>query len=124
MLEAIAQTQNEFIRSNSFSCELNNDMIMKLNKAQYNREFNARYVLLKPLSSALLNEYCQKTKVQLEESYTSQYNGWECILTYESNIRKLSSIMIAATKQQARQLASIHLLQSIQQTINDDTFIF
>ena len=116
MLEAIAQAQNEFICSKSYSCELDDEMIMKLEKAQFNRELNARSLLLRSPSSALLNEYCQKTKVQLEECYFSRPNGWECILTYESNLRKLTSPMVASTKQQAKQLASIHLLQSLKQT--------
>jgi len=117
MLEAIAQAQNEFIHSKSYSCELDEEMIMKLRKTQYNRELSAHSVLFRPPSLALLNEYCQKTKVQLEENYCSTPNGWECILTYESNLRKLTSPMVAPTKQQAKQLASIHLLQSLKTNI-------
>jgi len=117
MLEAIAQAQNEFIHSKSYSCELDEGMTMKLRKAQYSREANAHAVLWRPPSLALLNEYCQKTKVQLEEHYNSTSNGWECILTYESNLRKLTSPMVAPTKQQAKQLASLHLLQSLKSNI-------
>ena len=116
-LEAVAQAQYEFICSKSFNCELDDEMMMKLHKAQHSREVNARSVFLRPLTFALLNEYCQKTKVQLKESYITLSDEWECTLTYESNLRTLKSSMVASTKQQSKQLASIKLLQSLQETI-------
>jgi superfamily II DNA/RNA helicase len=103
-----------------------------LRTAQKNREMNARDVLLKAPSLAALVVYCQKTKVDLQVSFSTASNtgsdtgsdkgsdkgsekgpnkgGWRCSLTYESELRQLTCQHVGASRRVAKAAAGVELM--------------
>ena len=75
----------------------------------------ARSLLEKDPSFAVLNEYCQKMKASLETHFeiAADGSGWQCKLVYISNDRQFSSEYIGRGKQDAKASAAVQLLQAL-----------
>ena len=93
--------------------------------AQRSRERNAREVLLAPGASnatEVLNLYCKKTKVQLQEEFVPTGPEIECRLKYESILRSVQAAgssgpfsRAAEGRKQAKRMAAAALLAALQQ---------
>ncbi|KAG1656436.1 hypothetical protein FOA52_006978 [Chlamydomonas sp. UWO 241] len=62
---------------------------------------------------AALKGYCQKTKVELQESFQPRPNGFQVLMTYKSCLRSISVQADASSKAEAKRQAASQLIQAL-----------
>jgi ERCC4-related helicase len=105
--------QAEFIRR--FQPALDEGMDASVAKAQRSRELSAKALLFKEHDEktvlSVLNSYCSKTKVHLDESYPEPLaTSVCCSVVYTSALRSVSAVGTAPTKKGAKVRAALQLL--------------
>jgi hypothetical protein len=85
--------------------------------AQSSRERNAAPVLMQDSTVAtalkILNLYCSKTKVLLEEEASGSGSLMRCVLRYESFLREVEVSAVADNRKLAKQRAAIQMIDEL-----------